>query len=504
MPTQLGDIENASQKRRQTSFDITNTPTAQRSLRPEPGGPARAQRMQALDRSGGGGSPLVGGLPSSAGNGWTQAGNGIAIRVADGLPEFTNDSQAVAGARAMPLGGIGGGLPQFGTGAGQGLAVRGSAANIGDGIGTFSQAEAGSAQLALDRFERAGQEREKMIAASRRGQIGEGGGRVTVVRDSSRSPSIADLQNARLDARQAQTDALRSQTQEGILAGLDDRVISRLQQQRLGQQIREGERAYNRGLALEGILAGLPALQGEARVQAEREYLLRADPQAYLSAQSKAGTNQLDLEKKQLERDKLRQELDQGIGGGLKLTEQQSKDLGYYTRGNEANALLAQQGDALTTRAIGERGQARGIADAAIRGTPFLGDSAIGNSLVSTERQQAEQAGREMLAAILRKDTGAAITEQEMSIYGRMYLPQPGDSDAVLSQKAEARTRALESIRSGLGTAERKAAPLKDGRRQAADMRIDEPVRVASRDDVAALPSGTVFMGPDGIARRKP
>lgn len=490
MPT-LGDIESATQRRRNI-------------LGQEPGGPARTQRMQARDRTESGGNPLTAGLPSPAGNDWTQAGNGIAVRVADGLPEFSSDSQAVAGARAMPPGGIGGGLPQFGTGAGQGLAALGSVANIGDGIGTFSQAEAGSAQLAIDRFERAGQEREKMIAASRRGRIGEGGGRVTVVRDSSRAPSIADLQNARLDSRNAQTEALRAQTQQGITAGLDDRFTVRLQQQRLGQQIRDGEKAYNRGQALEGILAGLPTLQGDARVQAEREYLLRADPQAYLSAQSKAGANQLDLEKKQLERDKLRQELDQGIGGGLKLTEQQSKDLGYYTRGNEANALLAQQGDALTTRATGGRGQARGIADAAIRGTPFIGDSALGNSLVSTERQQAEQSGREVLAAILRKDTGAAITEQEMKVYGDMYLPQPGDSEATISQKAEARTRALESIRSGLGTAERKAAPLKDGRRQAADMRIDEPVRVASRDDVAALPSGTVFMGPDGIARRKP
>lgn len=140
-----------------------------------------------------------------------------------------------------------------------------------------------------------------------------------------------------------------------------------------------------------------------------------------------------------------------------------------------------------------------------MRGLPLIGDSALGNSLVSTERQQAEQSGREVLAAILRKDTGAAITQQEMDIYGRMYLPQPGDSDTVLNQKAEARTRALGSIRNGLGTAERKAAPLTDGRRQADPAaRAGQPVRVTSREEVAALPSGSVFVGPDGIARRKP
>lgn len=458
MPTQLGDIPAASRKKRLGTSLIDDLPQA------------GASDDKGYVRTG-----IGAGLPG---------GEIAAGRSADGSFEFTNDAGAVRGAGAAPIGGIGG---------------------IGDGIGTFSQAESGSAKLAHDRFERANQERGRMIAESRRGQIGEGGGRVTVVRDSSRTPTRTDMQRSRLDARLAQTEALRAQTQMSIVDGLDAQAISRLQQQRLGQQVRDGELAHSRSMALDGILAGLPGLQGDARAQSESEYLLRADPQTYLAQQSRAGIDRLDLEKKQLERDKLRQELDQGIGGGLKLTEQQSKDLGYYTRGNEANALLAEQGDALTTRATGGRGQARGIADAAIRGTPLIGDSALGNSLVSSERQQAEQSGREVLAAILRKDTGAAITEQEMKVYGDMYLPRPGDSDAVLNQKAEARTRALESIRSGLGTAERKAAPLANGRRQVDDsLRLDGPIRVSSREDVAALPSGTTFVGPDGITRRKP
>lgn len=153
--------------------------------------------------------------------------------------EFTNDTGAVSGAGAAPVGGIGG---------------------IGDGVGTFSQAEAGSARLALERFERANQEGEKMIAASRRGRIGEGGGRVTVVRDSSRAPSIADLQNARLDERQAQTAAQRAQTQEGILAGLDARQNSAVQREQ----------------ALQGIASGAMELQSAQAVQQLRDMM--ADP----------------------------------------------------------------------------------------------------------------------------------------------------------------------------------------------------------------------------------
>lgn len=174
------------------------------------------------------------------GVGGGQAGGEIAARRgADGVMEFTNDTGAVSSAGAAPVGGIGG---------------------IGDGVGTFSQAEAGSAQLALERFERANQEGEKMIAASRRGRIGEGGGRVTVVRDSSRAPSIADLQNARLDERQAQTAAQRAQTQEGILAGLDARQNSAVQREQ----------------ALQGIASGAMELQSAQAVQQLRDMM--ADP----------------------------------------------------------------------------------------------------------------------------------------------------------------------------------------------------------------------------------
>lgn len=427
----------------------------------------------------------------------------VAQRSHAGAPTFTNEAASpgiTARASAMPAGGIGGGLNSPGVSNlpdDMPLAQRGSLGNVGNGIGTFSQMQPGDSQLAIERFGRANEIRARTLQDQSRG------GRLTIIPDSSRTPTLADRQRARLDERQANTELTKQRTQQSILAGLDERMTGQLERQRLQQEIQAGGLAIDREQALGGILAGLndPNLQGEARAQSEREYLMRADPKAFLERQAKSGIDQVDLEKKQLERDLLRLELNQGgIGGGLKLTEQQSKDLGYYTRGNEANAQLARQGDALTSRATGERGQVRGLADTLVRGTPWIGDSALANSLVSTERQQAEQAGREVLAAILRKDTGAAITQQEMEIYGRMYLPQPGDSDEVLNQKAEARTRALASIRGGLGTAERKAAPLLDGQRTS----NAAPTRISGDDDYSALPSGALFVAPDGTTRRKP
>jgi hypothetical protein len=73
-----------------------------------------------------------------------------------------------------------------------------------------------------------------------------------------------------------------------------------------------------------------------------------------------------------------------------------------------------------------------------------------GNYLKSTEFQQAEQAGKEFLQAILRKDTGAAITKEETAEYGTVYLPQPGDSPEVLMQKQTSRERAIRAIEAGL------------------------------------------------------
>ncbi len=135
--------------------------------------------------------------------------------------------------------------------------------------------------------------------------------------------------------------------------------------------------------------------------------------------------------------------------GAPKLTEGQSKDLVYLKRGDEANKLLETMAGNLT--ASGGQQGARGAADVFLRGLPGVGDSAAVNSLVSAPRQQAEQAAREFLAAVLRKDTGAAITSQEFDIYGQTYLPQPGDSAAVLRQKANSRQVALDAIATGLG-----------------------------------------------------
>lgn len=138
--------------------------------------------------------------------------------------------------------------------------------------------------------------------------------------------------------------------------------------------------------------------------------------------------------------------------GSVKLTEGQSKDLVYWQRATGSSPTIDTH-----------EGDLAGLKDNIASGIPL-----VGNYMVSEGYQKGKQAAAEWLAAILRKDTGAAITSQEFDLYGPMYLPMPGDSDATLEQKREARKRAEEAIRLGLGTAEVLAQEV-DRRRAAAE-----------------------------------
>jgi len=125
-------------------------------------------------------------------------------------------------------------------------------------------------------------------------------------------------------------------------------------------------------------------------------------------------------------------------GNMPKLTEGQSKDVVYLTRGAGALPVLDDLGSALTdpvqqVMGVDPTGVVRGQQDPAF--------------------QQAEQAGREFLASVLRKDTGAAVTPSEMETYGNMYLPKPGDTPELLTQKKGARQRALKAIELGIPSA---------------------------------------------------
>jgi len=68
------------------------------------------------------------------------------------------------------------------------------------------------------------------------------------------------------------------------------------------------------------------------------------------------------------------------------------------------------------------------------------------NPLLSANDQQYFNAVRLFAAGILRKETGAAFTAQELLDVQSRFFPMPGDSQQVLAQKAAARRQAIASM----------------------------------------------------------
>lgn len=79
---------------------------------------------------------------------------------------------------------------------------------------------------------------------------------------------------------------------------------------------------------------------------------------------------------------------------------------------------------------------------------PLIGGAAgyAGNLMLSEQGQQAEQAQRDFINAVLRRESGAVISPQEFANGQKQYFPQPGDSKAVLDQKRRNRTIAISGM----------------------------------------------------------
>jgi hypothetical protein len=75
----------------------------------------------------------------------------------------------------------------------------------------------------------------------------------------------------------------------------------------------------------------------------------------------------------------------------------------------------------------------------------------LGNYVQTPEYQKYKQASSNFITALLRQESGAAISKTEFDRYEREYMPQPGDGKEVLAQKAEARRVAIDGMKKGAG-----------------------------------------------------
>jgi hypothetical protein len=129
------------------------------------------------------------------------------------------------------------------------------------------------------------------------------------------------------------------------------------------------------------------------------------------------------------------------ISAAKPLTEGQAKANIFGGRMAEANAIIDEMAGNGVTRPGNIKQTAEGIAGA----IPIIGDSlaagagALTNFTQSSGQQQVEQAQRDFINAVLRRESGAAIAPSEFENARKQYFPQIGDSPAVLKQKSDNR-----------------------------------------------------------------
>jgi hypothetical protein len=121
---------------------------------------------------------------------------------------------------------------------------------------------------------------------------------------------------------------------------------------------------------------------------------------------------------------------------GAKMNDEQAKAAGFADRIREALPIIDKFG------AAGTDITQKGIA--AVPG---------GNFLLSPEYQQLDQAKRNFVNSVLRRESGAVISDSEFSNADKQYFPQPGDGPEVLAQKKRNREDAITGMTRSAGPA---------------------------------------------------
>lgn len=129
----------------------------------------------------------------------------------------------------------------------------------------------------------------------------------------------------------------------------------------------------------------------------------------------------------------------QGAGAGESFTQGESKDIIFAKRSLEALKLFDPVADALVS---------------SLGSVAELDPTGMARYLQSDDYQKAQVLGKDFLAPILRKDTGAAVTPSEWVFYKAIYIPEVGDNPAKLAEKKKARARAVEAMMAGMNPAQ--------------------------------------------------
>jgi hypothetical protein len=141
-------------------------------------------------------------------------------------------------------------------------------------------------------------------------------------------------------------------------------------------------------------------------------------------------------------------------GKATALTESQGNATAYGMRMLESNKLL----NDLEKSGTVSSGRIKGAVENTLKLTPFVGENlaeaggAVMNVLPgvlggpNAKQQEYDQAKRNFISAVLRKESGASISQAEFANEEKKYFPQPGESESTTKQKQRARELAIEAM----------------------------------------------------------
>jgi len=153
----------------------------------------------------------------------------------------------------------------------------------------------------------------------------------------------------------------------------------------------------------------------------------------------------------------------QPLVGGKPLTESQGNATAFGMRMKESNQLL----NNLEKQGVKDTGIVRSTVGGIVGMTPFVGEkmqqgvqsamnvlpSGLGGP--NAQQQETDAARKNFVTAVLRKESGAAISPSEFYTESQKYFPQPGDADSVIKQKQHARETAIKAMEIQAGPGKR-------------------------------------------------
>lgn len=121
-------------------------------------------------------------------------------------------------------------------------------------------------------------------------------------------------------------------------------------------------------------------------------------------------------------------------------TEFQGKAAMFGTRAQEADRILSELEGKYSPAGINTK--------EALGRTPLVGGAleAGANVALSSSSQKAEQAQRDFVNAVLRLESGAAISQSEFDNARKQYFPEPGDDKEKIAQKAANRKTTIQGL----------------------------------------------------------